>query len=198
MQIANAARRRGSSRGNFRFQSCQNLAFYTRTSLLCSSETKVLCCNFEYSLSGLAAKLRGPLTYGHGRDERGTGRSLRRRRISPAQSVRQSKWPSLADFLLLEWFCTAGEGASEYGAISLSNSLPPRTRTTDAYRSAFVLSFAIPGLIQTCCTLACLLLVVRFLSIVGGMGEGRTLPNYYSRLWQKGSTRSYDSLLLFG
>ena len=80
--------------------------------------------------------------------------ALAARRISPAQSVRQSKWPSLADFLLLEWFCTASGGASEYGAISLSNSLPGRT--TDAYRSAFVLSFAIPGLIQTCCTLACL------------------------------------------
>ena len=65
-----------------------------------------------------------------------------------------------------------------------------------------VRSFAIPGLIQTCCTLGRLpplrlVLVVRFLSIVGGMGEGRTLPNYYSRLWQKGSTRSYDSLLPF-
>ena len=59
-----------------------------------------------------------------------------------------------------------------------SVQLPPSPdgRTTDAYRSAFVLSFAIPGLIQTCCTLACLrplrlVLVVRFLSIVGGMGE---------------------------
>ena len=62
---------------------------------------------------------------------------VRRQAIFPShsRSVRQSKWPSLADFLLLEWFCTAGEGASEYGAISLSNSLP---RTPVAYRSAFV------------------------------------------------------------
>ena len=186
------------SRGNFRFQSCQNLAFYTRASLLCSSATKVLRSNFEYSLSGLAAKLRGPLTYGHGRDERGTGRSPPGEFSPHSRLVRQSKWPSLADFLLLEWFCTAGE-ERVWGHKSVQ--LPPAP--DDGRIQKRVRSFAIPGLIQTCCTLGRLpplrlVLVVRFLSIVGGMGEGRTLPNYYSRLWQKGSTRSYNSLLPFG
>ena len=135
MQIANAARRRGSSRGNFRFQSCQNLAFYTRTSLLCSSETKVLHCNFEYSLSGLAVKLRGPLTYGHGRDERGTGRSPHRQANFPRTvgwfvSPSGHRWQT--SFCLNGFARRAGERVWGHKSVQLPPSPDGRRTHTEA------------------------------------------------------------------
>ena len=126
--MPSAAWRKGSSRGNFRFQSCQNLAFYTRTSRRFSAG-----CNLEYSLSGLAAKLRGPLTYGHGRDERGTGRS------PPGEFPPHSRFVSPSAHRWQTSFCLNGfaRRARErvWGHKSVQLPLPDGRRTHTEARS---------------------------------------------------------------
>ena len=63
---------------------------------------------------------------------------------------------------------------------------PPTRRQRARRPHSEARSLAIPQLIQTCC-LPASVLVPGFLFYSGG----RTLPNYYSQLWPKCSTRSF-------
>ena len=110
-------------------------------------------------------------------------------RISPAQ-LSESKCPSLADSFRLNGFAQRGSGDERVGGHK-SVQLAPRGRRRDGhgatYRSAFVRP-PFPNLFRRA---ARLLRPRRRFPLYSWTGRGRTLPNYYSQLWQKWSTRSF-------